>query len=776
MKRLLLLLLWIASTFGTRLTTGCSWDFQGEQFRFWLFQPELLEARSLAPFYFSTEVLHSMDEDALKEVAYEANVAEWRAVVGDDVPEEDMRAVLYGYAPQYFWKHETELTDQNAFLKRLAQLKQGWPAFIRYAKTCEALVNAADPWGFEAHDADGIARAWAEGQAMLRTARDPRLKARIAYQLVRLAHYANSEPLRAGANKTYVAHLLPMKGRTWLEPSAAFYLAGVQENPGRDLAYARIFDRAKDKQFRMVALFETRRTDEYLELADNDHHRAALLVMRCLQHPGRALKDLERIAAWDPANEHLPLLLSREVSKTEDWLLTPVLTDYGAAIRYWNGYGEEGVSEADVLQADLNYLHEVRTFIAAIAPRFKGSDAALLRLLDGHLCFVAGDMDQCRKIMSSVTSDTTVPAKLRTQAHLDAVLAQVMSRGLDSHAQADVLALVELLNTSTDLAASKGVLLDQLHLYLGRKLIGRGDRVEGLFLLARTDRPFGHMHNWGSMNARQMAFSTATPADFERMVALLERPEKTAFEHYLTGTSPEPEGWAHTNHRLAYMDLTREKLLDYKATWYLNHDSLEQAATTFRRIPDTFWTGYPYAIFADDDPFVVNVEDPHNYGKQDSVRYNKRTIVERMLALEREALRDPKKRALNHYLLGNAYYNMSWHGKYWIMSRIGWSMWENNYGEERKVTIYGDEDYYGNVRAKEHYLIALETAKDPVLKAMACLMANQCEYNWGEYMNYDDPLGPEPPYAHWLTDRRSQEAYRAIEECRSYKDFVKRFR
>ena len=146
-----------------------------------------------------------------------------------------------------------------------------------------------------------------------------------------------------------------------------------------------------------------------------------------------------------------------------------------------------------------------------------------------------------------------------------------------------------------------------------------------------------------------------------------------------------------------------------------------------------------------------------------------------MVALKKEAARDPKARALNNYLLGNAYFNMSWYGKYWGLSRIAWSIHREGWSDE-PVRTTGDDDYYGCVRAKRHYLIAMQAAKDPVLKAMACMMAEQCEYNWGEYQRWDDPIGPEPPYLDQLADARSQQAYRDIIECRHYADFVRRYR
>jgi hypothetical protein len=456
---------------------SCGWDWNAEEFRFWLLQPEIADSRALHAFYFTTEVLYGPDYDAIVNLPYEANLAEWQAVVGNDVSAEDIAMILYGTAPEDYFKQEAELFRTNAFLRRLAQKKKGWPAYISFAKRCEQLVNSDDPWGFIAHDGQGIRKAWKEGVHQLKAAKDPHLRARLAFQLVRLAHHSH-DPGRPdlGAQALYEQHLAPLRGTTWMEPAAAFYLAGMLNNPSRDLAFAACFDRATDKQFRMVQLFESGMAESYLPLATSDTHRATLLVMRDLQHPGRALDDLERIAAWDPGNAHLPLLLTREANKLEDWLLTPALTDFNAAIYQWNE-PDDGVTQEDVSRADRQYLHQVHAFIARIAPHYTGEQQALLQLLNGHLSFIVGDLDACRATMARVEEEPAATAMMRAQARIDRILCGVLaSKQLTDATRSDVLALVELMNTEPELFVTPQLRCsDQLHLYLGKKLIARGE-------------------------------------------------------------------------------------------------------------------------------------------------------------------------------------------------------------------------------------------------------------------------------------------------------------
>ncbi|MEZ4740710.1 MAG: hypothetical protein R2818_15450 [Flavobacteriales bacterium] len=776
MKRLILGLVALLCGLFPASINGCGPDYTtSEDVRFWLLQPQLADAHALHPFYFTTEQLFDLDHDLINTLSYDPNIAEWQAIVGKDVNAEMIGMILYGITPKDYFENERDLFLSNPFLLRLKKLRKGWPDYISYAKRCETLVSHGDPWGFEQHDVDGISRAWDDGLLLLGRARDPQLRARLAYQLIRLAHYGNVA--MEVPQRVYEQHLIPLRGKSWLEPSAAFYLASMLPSTERDLAYAELLDRATDKQFRMVQLFNFREADRYLDLATNDRQRANLLVMRDLQHPGRALADLERIHALDPCNRHLPMLLGREVNKLEDWLLTPTLTDYNAAINFWSAPLDPPLTEEQIQQADLDYLREVREFIDRVTVDATPEMRPQFELLNGHLALVSGNTEACRSLMERVDRDPNSTVRMRAQAGLDRILAAVITNErLTDATRADILALVELANSTVEWTDSR-TLLDQLHLYLGKKLIERGEVAEGLFLLARSERRYGTVTPlWFSKNARHLAFEIATPADYDRMIAYLDKSDKTPFERYLTGSDERPDGWDRTEIAFRSNELTREKLLDYKATWYVNADRLEEALAILKQVPDAFWEEYPYANFSGDDPFVVDLEDQHNTEHRDKGRYNKRTILERMIALKREARTDPSKRALNNYLLGNAYYNMTWHGKYWIMSRIGWSMWEMSEWRDREYAGPTDGAYFGCAKAKPYYVAAMKYAKDPVLKAMACRMAGECEANWLSFQGEGGLDEWENPHAAALKDGKSREAYRAITECTGYRDFVARFR
>ncbi|MEO5585810.1 MAG: hypothetical protein ABIQ75_10165, partial [Flavobacteriales bacterium] len=68
MKRILLLIALGVVSLVQEQANGCGWSIEGEQFRFWLLQPELADTRDLHPFYFTTEIFNGPDVQELQEV------------------------------------------------------------------------------------------------------------------------------------------------------------------------------------------------------------------------------------------------------------------------------------------------------------------------------------------------------------------------------------------------------------------------------------------------------------------------------------------------------------------------------------------------------------------------------------------------------------------------------------------------------------------------------------------------------------------------------------
>ena len=192
------------------------------------------------------------------------------------------------------------------------------------------------------------------------------------------------------------------------------------------------------------------------------------------------------------------------------------------------------------------------------------------------------------------------------------------------------------------------------------------------------------------------------------------------------------------------------KIKDYKASYYIRHDQIDSALAVFKTIPRSFWQSEPYRSMLNCNPFFVDVEHPHAPTFADSTRYDKTTFLTQMLKLKKSAEKTPSVSAREFYLLGNAYYNMTWKGNFWLMSYIYWGV-SQQYSDYFKDETFINS-YFGLERAQKQYELCLKNTKDEKLAALCHFMIGVCNKAKTEYRFYlnnnrwADPA-PEPPVA-----------------------------
>src|SRR5690606_1185359 len=109
----------------------------------------------------------------------------------------------------------------------------------------------------------------------------------------------------------------------------------------------------------------------------------------------------------------------------------------------------------------------------------------------------------CRAGMEQVAHDPAAPPLLRFQARVDALLATVIGeKRLSDTGRQAILDLAEAARAVPHHVEQPEMTLDQVHLYLGKKLMARGEVAEGLCLLARTRRMYGDRGTRGPHHAR----------------------------------------------------------------------------------------------------------------------------------------------------------------------------------------------------------------------------------------------------------------------------------
>ena len=744
---------------------GCGFSVYEGMYRVFLMRPEVAGFHELAPFYFTTNKLFEAGTsiDASMRVAEERNVLEWQARVGADIPLADIREALYGLDPLHFLNEFDALRARNTFVRHLADNEPALLAYLRYARRCERIINNDDPWELEGVDRGGIERAIADGEHLYVEAQDDFLRSRAGYQLVRLAFYRD-RGLTDDCRRYYLRKVIPSVGDGWIGPSARFYAAHSLPTDSFHYELSRCFDQGIDKRFRCAALFPRDGLEEVLALTKNDHERAVIHAMVATHRFGRAAKDLERIARLDPTNAFLPFLLVREVNKLEDWLLTPALTEFKPASRvdWWGDTLQKPVP----VHVDRAYAQRIHTLLHRLITSGDPAQRALFHLLAAHISLMAGNTADADEHLSLAERLPKPDNKhLLAQLRMERVMLDFIgSPRLTPTMEQAITEAAEALDTGDDVVEGR-VMRDQFYLFLAKRLFDAGDVARGVLMLCHTDRAFGVMF-WGYETPLMELEQRARPEDYEALRALLGKKDKSRFERWLT----DAKAWQATGRWDGEdLPLSGEKLLDLESMWYVNQDRMPEALAVLQRIPDDYWRTYPRSVFLRDDPFRVDVADPNNYTKKDILHYNKRQLVDELVCLKEEAAKRPEKAALNAYLLGNAYYNMSWHGKYWIMSSTWWSSEQFSYRWSPRDPAFLAH-YLRLSRARSWYLKSMRTAKDPELKALACFMVTWCDQqNDPEYERHHRHRAE-------LRDSVALETYEAINECIGYDGYIARYR
>ncbi|MCB9033461.1 MAG: hypothetical protein H6553_06470 [Chitinophagales bacterium] len=177
-------------------------------------------------------------------------------------------------------------------------------------------------------------------------------------------------------------------------------------------------------------------------------------------------------------------------------------------------------------------------------------------------------------------------------------------------------------------------------------------------------------------------------------------------------------------------------LTDLWATRLAQEGKLDEAIAKFKEIPNEAQT----KLLA--NPFNAWVNDCHDcdFKRKQTTVYTKLSFLETMKKMETTAKNNPTEAAINYFLMGNGYYNITHFGnarmfynyasdciRYSSYSFI--TNWQDNEPifEEYRTDL--NQIPYNCDLAKKYYKKAMDLATDKNLKAKCCWMLAKCEMN-----------------------------------------------
>lgn len=747
---------------------GCGPFLYDEDFRVWLFQPNLVNDEALVPFTYSSNLyFHAggRGEDMSEpfDTTFEkVNVAEWQAELPSAKPN-DIHTLLYETPSTAYFRHmKGDSLKQNTFLQALKTRKELFDYF-NFAKECESAFGGGmseEDFGTWGSDSLVLNKIVLKATKTLKTTKSPFIRLRTAYQLIKAYEYLQNTE---GVNQTFNTYIKASKSNSWIVGSALYYFAKAQPHGvARNLWASNCFVRTVDKKIQSLKLIDAEKRQETLDSACDNAQRAAVSIMIALRYPGRALTDLVSIYADNPEQKELPMLLEREINKLEDWLYSYKMTGNDTYIsryqRTSKKKNEQGESYFDDplyseekyalvqkanWESDRAYLNEVISFVDKLILENKIKDRAFMLLSGAHLAFLKQDFPKAKGYVELLRGEKNTRSNIKVQAELTNILCDLYATPKISATTEEAIAKFEttLQNAQKDITDFE-TFRQQIYLFIGKKFIDAGQIAKGSLLTMMTDRYTNTVGDFTHENGYHRLYALGKPADFDETLRILTAP-KTPFERFLANEKrpyAEADGY-YDEKKQEWVEVKKprawdvNKIKDYKATYYIRHNQMDSALLVFKTIPKNVWKEEPYRSMLNCNPFYVDLQHPHAPTVADSTRYDKITCAERIITLRNEAQKNPSVFAKNYYLLGNAYFNMSWQGNFWLMSDISWSSGEgySGYFDEDKQFL---NNFFGLEWAQKQYELCLQNTKDEKLAALCHFMIGYCAKAKTEYYYY----------------------------------------
>ena len=700
---------WIASIFflaSVNLAIACGgWYPYGEDIRFSLIDPSLLDDGGMGEFYYSADFF----SDIYVHTAYDdRNVDDWFNTCAGKASKEDVFEAIYRLSA-------LEIVDKQSthpFVKNMIALgKSADLEYLAFAKKYSYLNTVtSDPWEREEDDLQKTREvAMKSAIKKAKKSKNAHLKRRYAFVAIRFAFYNEDLNKVSELYTDYFAGTHELTIDLW----AHYYQLHDESNSAaRNFAVAQLFAKVPSKRHGLFFMFDREFTpDDVLNFASNDAERANVLAMYAIRAKNRQLNEIKQIHQYDPNNALLPFLLVRELNKLEDWVLAPTFTAFAPVMRPGNGDTYEMSSATELIKkgviADKAYA---RTFLTWLKSIESTVDSDLFEVTSGLLHFISDDARGALAVFkrSNFKDERLGEWKQRMIGML--AIAADESKGIES------------LNVDVFLKENY-THKDRFVFVLGRLFEFRKDLGNAALFYSQlnTDDSNWQWFAWSEPKGRTV-FNVSFYADyFDYFDANYKAKDVQKILDYAVQLKAKNSKFEQLSEVI-----TKDKmrLLDLIGTKYLRQNELVNSIATLKNIPTSYWTSEDthYAHFLGANPFYANFYSEHNKTVGDTVSYTKLEIVEKLHGMLEDAkTQKGNELAKTNFHIANCYFNMTTHGNSWMMRRSWWSTYSDN-------TVYEDSDEYNKCElALAYYVKAAEASTTPEFDAVCYRMAGRCE-------------------------------------------------
>ena len=475
--------------------------------------------------------------------------------------------------------------------------------------------------------------------------------------------------------------------------------------------------------------------NETLALAKNVHEREVLWQLLGIYADGMAA--IENIYKLNPKSELLPLLVVREVNKTEhDWTANQDLYRNRLFIR-------------TEVKSDLAAVGTMRLArLKMIADTGNTTKPYLWRLAVGHLLALAGDSRMAETYIAMARKSMPNVPEIQEQARMSQLFARTRAiRSIDRSVEPYLASEFEWLRNSIDSKRGANFRADNLNWwalgYLSQIYQNGSDPVRALMLTDSTASPL-----YGTVDGIEM-------------ILAFKRSPATSFDKFLV-----------KNYKYSI-----EELQELGAIKLLYSGDLTNAAETFKLAGENAQRELKA------DPFMIHIKDCHECDfKAPHTKYTKVTFADRMLALSRASQGQGDEAAQASFELANGFYNMSFYGN----GREIFDTHHHNFYPDVSSLYYGpvfpsngnpnSEIVFNMDLAEKYYVQTMNLFSNKENKTKAAFMAAKTEQN-RFFDTHRDGKGDQPwTYFKLLKDSYSDTQYyrEIINECGTFRAYIAR--
>ncbi len=736
---------------------ACGFYETEADYRAMMFRVSLPWLKCMQPFYYTTSSFYYLPvdnplvSDPNGNDRYR-NCLEWQVACNKKPSIDDIYVIQYDTDPASFILsyEENTLTSvfkNNSFIKYLVEEKNkdllDYMLFAKRAELYEAGRSSHfEDWDYNRYDDGRDERGKAKSElldkanAKLNSKLSQFLKERYAFQACRLYYQFDQYLEVVQTHKKYFGKI---DQRSLMSVWAGLFKA--MATPSDSIEYHRllihVFNNCDEKKFRCVQLFR----DNFDEKELKAEELSITLVMMALKNPGRSLEQIKKAFELDENNKYIPFLIQREINKLEDWIITPLFYDKYSITNsdpfrcaYYNEWfekykkehpeeykndEEESILQQENLITDMKYISQLKAVLLNMLPGSSSDIKNFYAISLAHLSLLEENRSDAQKYMSMI-SDKANPSIL-LQKKVESIWLAIKTQNIESDKFKDyfVKNISDLERISMP-NFDNNKMLFTISLSLANEYLKRDNRVYGnLFRLKadwynnkESDWYFSYSRNGDSYYTTVYFDINATTSDMDMLIKLLEKPNKTPFEELLCDQSLSSIN--------AYKEL--------KGTIAFRDNDLKLAYTTFASMPQDYWQSenFSFICYLNEDPFVPKGLKADKYRSFD-YRFNKADFIKELIELEEKVSPKDEKSSNYYNRLGDAYFNTTYWGNSWMMTRYSWSCNDRDYS---KIDCLPEwmRNYMTAGTARRYYEKAQEKAVNEEQKAYATVMLRYIHY------------------------------------------------